>query len=179
MHEGCLTHTPFIQVISCFPRISTMCMTKRSVFATKKKTFQRRFLILRYRSWADSLADSHIKRALSLPLISLLWSTSVFITPFKELHLGASGRVSTSWLSQLWLIKDPLSQQEGTRVPSDPVNVRGSLIPTPSPMHILSALTLTRIEGTPNGCQMLRRGTDVLVVNQVKKCRWSCWNPVL
>lgn len=72
-------------------------------------------------------------------------------------------------MSQLWLIKDPLSQQEGTRVPSDPVNVRGSLIPTLSPIHILSALTLTQIEGTPNGCQMLRRGTDVPVVNQVKK----------
>lgn len=37
MHEGCLTHTPFIQVISCFPGISTMCMTKRSVFAAKQK----------------------------------------------------------------------------------------------------------------------------------------------
>lgn len=72
----------------------------------------------------------------------------VFITPFKALHLGPQVGFPLPGCHSYGSLKSSLSQQEGNRVPSDPVNVRGCLIPMLSPMHILSALALTQIEGT-------------------------------
>lgn len=180
----CHPHTIHLSHLLC-PWISPMCMTKTSVFTEKK--FLKKLLIPRCWSWADSLADSHIKRALSLPHSSTLEHVCpIFITPFKALHLGPQVGFPLPGCHSYGSLKSSLSQQEGNWLPSDPVNVRGSLMPTLSPTPTLSALTLTQIEGTlmTVRCCFVALMSELLIKWKVRAhkgstCSWLCCNPFL